>query len=132
MEGFNHFGEIAEQLDAALQLVPKKTAFDIQSGYQSRAPRDTGFMANSPYVVTSDSSTYGQGASEPPKDSYLLPQVAAPADKYTAMVAVGANYAVFPELGTVHQSAQPAFYPACDAAEPGFVAALNAIASSLR
>lgn len=131
MEGFNRFAEIAAQLDTALRLVPKKTAFDIQAGYAANAPRDTGFMVNSAYVVTADSSTYGQ-ASPTRKDSYLLPQVDAPSDKYTAMVGVGANYAEFVEMGTVHMAAQPAFYPAVDAAKPGLDAAFAAIVGALK
>lgn len=128
-ESFNHFGQIAAALDQASQQIPRKTALDIQAGYAANAPRDTGFMANSAYVTTIDSSTYGN-AGTPPKDAYLLPEEK-PVDKYTAIVAVGANYAIYPELGTVHMAPRPAFYPAIDAARPGFEAATAAIKDAM-
>ena len=124
--GFNHFSEIAETMDLAFQKLPKKAAFDIQARYQATAPRDTSFMVNSAYVVTSDSSTYG-GATPTREGAHLLPQAPAPGDKYTAILGIGANYAEFVELGTVHQAAQPAFYPAVDAVVPSLDAAVAAV-----
>ena len=128
---FNHFEDIANGLEPALSGVVRKTAFDIQAGYQGNAARDTGFMANSAYVVTSEESTYGQGGGAAPKDAYLLPPVEAPSEKTVAYVGVGASYAIFPELGTRFMPAQPAFYPAVDAAQPGFQAACDAVMSKL-
>lgn len=129
---FNHFDQIADALPGVLSQVVRKTAFDIQAGYQARAPRDTSFMANSAYVVTSDESTYGQHASAPAKDGYLLPEVERPDEPTTAYMAIGANYAEFPEFGTVHQPAQPALYPAVDAARGPFEDALSAVEARLK
>lgn len=123
---FNHFGDIANIIPQATSQVVRKTAFDIQAGYQARAPRDTGFMVNSAYVVTSQDSNYGQAGS-PPKGASLLPEVAQPETDQTAYVAVGANYAIDQELGTRFMFAQPAFFPAVEAARPGFEAAIGAI-----
>jgi hypothetical protein len=130
MAGFNHFNEIAEKLETAESLIVRKTAFDIQANYVANAAVATGFMKSSPYVVTSDSSTYGQ-AGTPPKGAYLLPPVEAPTSKTTAYIGVGANYAIYVEEGTRYQAAQPAFYPAVEAARQPFQAALDAIESQL-
>lgn len=127
---FNHFGEIAEKLETACSLVVRKTAFDIQANYVANAPVDTGFMKSSAYVVTSTESTYGQ-ADSPPKGAYLLPPVEAPDKKTTAFVAVGANYSIYVEEGTRYQAAQPAFFPAVEAARGPFQDALDAIESQL-
>lgn len=130
-DAFNHFAQIAAAMDQALQQIPRKVALDIVADYAAHAARDTGFMANSGYVVTDDSSTYGQGSAPTKAGAYLLPQVGAPGDKYTAIVAVGANYAIDVELGTVHMAAQPAFYPAIDRARPGLEAAVDAVKAAM-
>jgi hypothetical protein len=131
MAGFNHFGDIAAVIPQATSQVVRKTAFDIQAGYQGTAARDTGFMANSSYVVTSQDSNYG-GAGSPPKGATLLPEVAGPPDDQTAYVAVGASYAIDVELGTRFQPAQPAFFPAVEAVRPGFESAVAAIEQQMK
>lgn len=120
MPDFNHFAEIANLLEPFCSEVVTDTAQDIVDSYQSNAPRDTGFMSESAYIETSEQSTYGQGMAPTRKDAYLLPEVAKPDDKTTAYAAVGANYAVYPELGTRHQAPQPAFYPAVEQAASTF------------
>lgn len=130
-EGFNRFPEIVARFGPAVSQIVRKSAFDVQALYASTCPRDTGFMAGSAYVVTSQESTYGQGGVPPPKDAYLLPEVAKPDDPYTAHIAVGANYAIYPEMGTRYQPPQPAFYPAVDAVEPQFEAAMGKLEEAL-
>lgn len=107
----NHFPELAEALHKAIADAVKASALDLAATYSANAPRDTGFMAESAYTVTIDGSTYrGEGdVSEP-----VVEKVA---DDHEAYAAVAASYAPYPELGTVHQAAQPAFYPAGDKAE---------------
>jgi HK97 gp10 family phage protein len=141
MASFNKFSQIADAIGPFLSLVVRKTAFDIQAGYQANAPVDTGFMKNSCYVVTSDSSNYGSEADPkvkitkkgtPYKDPpHLLPPVDAPEDDFTAYVAVAANYAIYVEMGTRYMAAQPAFFPAVDAVTPSFEAALSALGDYL-
>ncbi len=131
MAGYNRFPELAAQFGPILSQIVKKTALDLQGQAASRAAVDTGFMKNSIYVVTSDTSTYGN-AGAPQGDSYLLPEVAAPSDQYTAYAAVGANYAVYVNYGTRFQPAQPFWEPAIDAVAPSFEAALGALESKLK
>jgi hypothetical protein len=130
-EGFNRFPEIVAKFGPACSQIVRKSAFDVQALYAATCPRDTGFMASSAYVVTSQESTYGQGGATAPKGAYLLPEVAKPEDPYTAHVAVGANYGIYPEMGTRYQAAQPAFYPAVDAVEPSFLDAWHKLEEAL-
>ena len=117
---FNHFPAIAGALHRAASQIVKETARDIAATYQATAPKDTGFMASTAYIVASDESTYGQGAGTPPGDSYMLPEVSKPDDDLTAYAAVAANYAVYQEFGTRFMPAQPAFYPAVEQAKTTF------------
>ena len=117
MANTNNWGKIAAALHPACADLVANTAEFIAETYSANAPVDTGFMASSAYTITSSGSTYGQNAGSPPGDSYLLPEVEAPADDLTAIAAVAANYAVYQELGTRFDAAQPAFYPAVDAAQ---------------
>src|SRR5205823_3172626 len=135
MEEFNHFPEIIEKLHKAESQIVRKTAFDIIAYYKAHAPKDTGFMANSGYVVTYDSSTYGETlrqkttvSSKPTKSGKprqlskmqrillvrsadLLDEVERPENDLTAYAAVGASYALPVEIGTRFMPAQPTFYP---------------------
>ena len=131
MAGFNRFPELAAQFGPILSQVVRKTALDLQAQAATAAPVDTGFLRNSIYMVASDGSTYG-GTGSPPGDSYLMQEVAAPDDQYTAYVAVGANYGAYVELGTRHMPAQPYFYPAVDAVAPSFEAALGSLEGQLK
>lgn len=115
--------EIAEKLDKALDELVKKAAFDIQAQAQAKAPVDTGFLKNSIYVKTPHESTYGD-AQEPEAGQTLLPEVEPP-KKHEAVVAVGANYGVYVEFGSVHGPAQPYLSPAVAQVEPMFLVALE-------
>jgi HK97 gp10 family phage protein len=124
-DGFNHWGQIANALPKVASQIVRKAAFDIQAQAASRAPVDTGFLKNSIYTVTADSSTYKGGDKS-------LPEVETPENDQTAYVAVGAEYGIYVEMGTRFAPAQPYFYPAVDAVKPGFDAALSAIEGKLR
>ena len=156
MEEFNHFGQIAENVPKVLGQIVRKAAFDIEAGAKQRAAVDTGFLKNSIYSVTSTKSTYGRAVQKAKlgknkagvstkahlkkyvkhlerqrqQESMLLPEVGG-ADESTAYVAVGAEYGIYLELGTTRMPAKPYFYPAVEAARPGFEAALAAVESKL-
>lgn len=126
---FNHFPQIADQLDKALSQAVRKTAFDLQAAAASNAPVDTGYLRNSIYVKTSQDSTYSGGDKD-------LPEVESPPDDKTAYVAVGAYYGVYVNYGHHTRSgsfvpAQPFWEPAVDATQASFEAALSAIESQL-
>lgn len=129
---FNHFPAIAKTMHSELKKTVKETATHMVTTYASTCARDTGFMASSAYVVTSDSSTYGQTNGSPPGNATLLPEAPKPTDDLTAIAAVAASYAIFPELGTRYQAAQPAWYPAVEAERPLFDARLAKIDGKLR
>lgn len=112
-KSFNNWDKIGKSIKPAAKQVVRKVAFDIQAQAQVRAPVDTGFLKNSIYVVTSDSSSYKGGAN-------ALPEIARPSIETEAAVAVGANYGIHVEYGTVHQPPQPYFRPAVEAVRPSF------------
>ena len=132
MNEFNHFDQVADALPDILSKVVRKTAFEIQSDAQSVAPRDTGFLANSIYVKTSKDSTYSQVEQPTKKEASLLEEVDSPPDDQTAYVAVGANYGVFLEYGTIHQAPQPYLTPAIEAGQEALEKAASAIESMIQ
>ena len=123
---FNHYSQLATAFHEACKQVVIKTAMDMAAEAASRAVRDTGFMANSIYTVTSEGSTYTGGSSK------SLPQVPGPENDTTAYVAVGASYSLYVEMGTVHSPDQPFFYPAVEATRGPFEAALATIEDAMR
>ena len=131
-EGFNHFDEVSDALPGILSQVVRKTAFGIQSDAQSLAPRDTGFLANSIYVKTSKDSSYSEVGQPTREGAHLLAEVETPPDDQTAYVAVGANYGIFLEYGTVHQPAQPYLTPAVEAGQEALEQAASAIESMIQ
>jgi len=131
MAGFNHFNAIANLITPFCSEVVTETAQEIVTEYENTAPRDTGEMADSGYIVTSKVDTYPAGA--PTRtDAYFLPKVDTPEDDTTAYAAIAMSYAVYPELGTVHQSPQPAFYPAVMHADDTFEDRLNGFEDYLK
>ncbi len=131
-DNFNHFENIADALPDVLSKVVRKVAFDIQSDAQSLAPRDTGFLANSIYVKTSKDSSYSQIEQPSKEGASLLQEVEAPPDDQTAYVAVGSNYGIYVEYGTVRMPAQPYLTPAVEAGQEALEAAASEIESMLK
>lgn len=127
---FNHFSEIAAALTPLLNTAVTQTALNIVKVYEGTAPRDTGEMAESGYVVSTTANTYPAG-SPSREDAYYLPQVDTPSDETTAIAAIAMNYAEFPELGTRYQAPQPAFFPAVDASVPFFENELSNVVDEL-
>jgi len=120
---FNHWAKLAAALKPACAEVVKETAFDCQDAIAAQISAngqiDTGFMYSSVYNRTADGSTYGQTGT-PPGDSYLLPEVEAPANDQEAYFAVAANYGIFQNYGTRFLPARPFFEPGVERVRPEF------------
>lgn len=104
-EEFNHFPEIADQLDVKMHEIIHKVAHDIQATAAAYAPVRTGYLKNSIIVQS--------------------------IDVYEAQVTVGAEYGMYVELGTRYMSAQPYFYPAVDMGSIAFEQAVGILAAAL-
>lgn len=126
---FNLFPELPAAIQTAVKRAVRKAAFDIQADAMRGAAVDTGFLKNSIYVVTEGSSNYERAAIRAGKksDAEMLPEVDPPPDKMTAYVAVGADYGVYVEFGTINMAAQPYLTPAAEWVRPQFIAALKEI-----
>lgn len=127
MEEFNHFEEMAHQVDVAVGKLVRRAAFGIERSAKKRAAVKTGFMRNSIYSRTEDQSGYTKAsaaAGRRNKDATPLPEVSPPAHN-EAWVAVGAEYAIYVEFGTHKMAAKPYFYPAVEEIRPKFLAALQ-------
>lgn len=95
---FNKFAQIADALPAKTKAVVKKASFDVEAQGKNRVPVDTGALKNSISTEFEDGGL-------------------------TGIIAPHTDYALFVELGTRRQSAQPYMIPAADAVRPAFVAA---------
>lgn len=129
---YNVLPELAAALAKAASELVRKAAFDIQARAAQNAPVATGYLKSSIYTVTKDASTYGQGVTTPPPGASLLDQVPAPTSATEALVAVGANYGAYIELGTSKAPAQPYLIPAADAVRPSFEAAMAKLEDALK
>ncbi len=96
--------DLPDVLKKRLGQVVRKTALDIEADAKQRAPKDTGFLAASIQADVSHA------------DSDLA-----------AEVAVGAEYGIFVELGTVTQAPQPFLTPAMEAERGEFERALGEV-----
>jgi len=134
-EGFNNWSQIGQALKDAQGQVVRKTAFDVQGHIQAEIGNqhlvDTGFMKNAVYVVTSEESTYGQGA-EPPKDAFLLEEIPGPGDDTTAYVAAGANYTIYQNNGTTTIPAHGFFETGMDQGRAGMDQAMELINQKMK
>lgn len=95
-------------LEAVAARIDALTKLNITANDQI----DTGFMVNSVYFVTREDSTYGdvdEGTFLDKKGNLVERELAPEADlpeEFQALVCVGANYAIYPEMD------QPFLYPA--------------------
>jgi HK97 gp10 family phage protein len=120
--------ELSDQMHLAFSQMVRKAAFDIQANAQVNAPVDTGFLRNSIYTVTDEGSSYGKGGA----GGELLPEIEPVAVPTEAYVAVGANYGIFVEYGTVHTPSQPYLTPSVDKVRESFQMAIERLESHLR
>lgn len=136
MDGdFNIFPQVMAALDKAASQIVKKAAFDVQAKAANNITAndqiDTGFMKSSVYVVTKSTSTYGAGVVAGSPGSALLSEVPPPETDTEALVAVGANYGLFQELGTSRLPPRPYLVPALEAVKPSFDAAMSALEAKI-
>ncbi len=110
----NKLPQIAVALHGVMAEHVAGTARAIMMLARQNAVQRTGFMASAIYRVTKTVSTYGQGVVQGEPGSYLLPEVDHPTNDQTAIVAAGANYSMFVEMGTSRQSSQPFLLPAVE------------------
>ena len=90
----------AGRAEALAETVVAKTATDLQARAQTAAPVDTGFLRGS---ISSDIRGL------------------------EAEVGPTAHYGIYLEMGTSRMSPQPYLFPALDAVEPGFLAAIEQV-----
>jgi HK97 gp10 family phage protein len=102
-------GKKADGMDSKTSMVVRKAAFDVERYAKQYAAVDTGFMRGAIHTefIVANSRMYG------------------------ADVISEADYSIFIEAGTSRMAPQPFMGPAGDRVEPGFVAALEAIADPL-
>lgn len=112
---------LPERFHAEASRLIRETAFAIQGKAQTSIAAiplvDTGAMMNSIFVVTETRSTYAQATARATKDNpdvEMLPEPGRP-PRLTAIVAVGAAYALFHEEGTARGiAARPFLRPAVE------------------
>lgn len=129
---YNLLPELAAALERAASEAVRKSALRIQKAAAENAPVDFGFLESSIYTVTNHESTYGQGVVDGAPGSYLLDEVPRPKSDTEAVVAVGANYGVYVEMGTVHAPAHPYLLPAAEAERPQLTAALSRLEDAMK
>jgi HK97 gp10 family phage protein len=121
MASFNHWNNVASAIKPAMKAVVRKVALDgegnVKAEIQANDLIDTGFMFNSVYNITSDSSTYTGGGK-------AFPELARPGEM-EAYIVVAAEYAIYPNYGTVHQPPRPFFEPGIERTRAGFDKAMQ-------
>lgn len=126
----DRLGELSELMRENASKAVRATAFNIVLDAQGYAPVDTGALKNSIYVVTDDNSGYQNASSDAravSADVEMLPEMAAPKSDLTAIVAVGAEYGLYVEMGTVNAPAQPYLEPAAENNRRPFEQAMKGI-----
>jgi HK97 gp10 family phage protein len=143
---YDRIDELRGALRREASAAVRKAAYDIEAAAKQAAPVDTGFLRNSIYTVTSQGSRYGGAqarAENRRSEKYagtrrsrrlgkrvsvggrMLPEVDGPASDLDAIVAVGAGYGAYVELGTSRMAGRPFLGPAAEAVRPAFEAAMR-------
>jgi Bacteriophage protein of unknown function (DUF646). len=124
---WNNWLRVAEAMTPACREAVTNTAQAgetyVEANIVANGQVLTGNMLKSVYSSTPDGSSYetvDRG----------LPEVT-PENETEAVLAVSADYAVFPELGTVHQSAKPFFYPGVEQMKGKFDTEMGIVAQKL-
>lgn len=135
MESFNHFPDLIAKQEKLLSKAVTKTCLDLEAAIKMRIRAngqiDTGFMVNSVYSRTYDSSTYSNVGQPTRKGAQAFDEVERPPNNKTGYVAIAASYAQWQNYGTHLLPARPFLEPSVDLIRPEFEAALAAIDKSL-
>lgn len=129
---YNHLPGIIAALQQAAREIVRKGALDVEGHAKALAAVDTGFMRSSIYTVTTEGSGYGNHLTGGGPGAHLLPEIEGPENDQTAYVAVGADYGIYQEFGTVHHPAHPFMAPAVEAVRPSYEAAWARLEERLR
>ncbi len=92
---------------------------------QARNLVDTGFLLNSVYTATRDEGDYGQAGTAAGEGQEMLPRAQPGPEE--AIVAVGADYGIYHEMGTRKMAPRPFMRPAADEGGPEAVEAIAAV-----
>lgn len=129
----NRFGQLSAEVEKAVQRVIRKTAFDIEREAKILTPVDTGFLRASIYTLTYRGGNMKSAARQSLGrigrtfrrigkivDPGEFLEADAPDTPYEALVAVGAEYGIYVEYGTLYNRAQPFMTPAADSVKSDF------------
>jgi HK97 gp10 family phage protein len=124
---FNNWKTIADALvpacKEAVTNVAKAGKGHVQDHIKANNQVRTGFMLNSVYASTPNGSDYAGG------DKALAEEK--PSGDNEAIVGVAANYAVFPNYGTIHQAPNPFWEPGIEETKADLDNAMSDIAKKL-
>jgi hypothetical protein len=118
MADFNHLSDLLKAIHDGTVLGVREATKTVRDDYAGYVAVDTGFTKSAAYMVTSDTSTYGQAVGHAQSiDSFreVLPEIGPPDDDTTGIAADAAASAWFLEHGTSRMAAQPAMQPAAEA-----------------
>jgi len=131
--GYNHWAQVAAQLEEGLSNLAAQTAENGASNVQGKMLANgqykTGFMHDAVYANTSRGSSYGQVGS-PPGDAYLLPEAGSPTN-YNAFFGCAANYSAYQNYGTRYLPARPFFEPGVEETQQDFDTGMAELAAKL-
>lgn len=122
--------KLAKDIKGKLNQIIRKTALDIQAKAQQMAAVDTGAMRNSVVAITDKEDEYSARAAVSKAlnpHAKLFDHPEGTVDELHAMVAVGVEYGIYQEMGTVYTPAHPFMGPAAEAARPGFEQAVSKV-----
>lgn len=124
---FNNWEKIADALipacSEAVDATAKAGKSHVQEHIQANGQVRTGFMLGSVYASSPLGSDYSGGDKALPEEK--------PSSETEAIIGVAAEYAIFPNYGTVHQAPKPFFEPGIDQTRADFDQSLEGVAKKL-
>lgn len=125
---WNNWQAIADALIPActdvVSSVARNGAGEVRNTIQSNGQVLTGNMLKSVYASTPQGSDYESDIERG------LPEIK-PTSDTEAIIAVSADYSIFPNYGTIHQPARPFWEPSMDRVAVDFAVGLEDIAKRL-